>query len=510
MVARMISTRVIVDGDFGIADLDRRLFGTFVEHLGRCVYGGIYEPGHPAADGHGFRRDVLALFRELGATLVRYPGGNFLSGYNWEDGMGPRHERPVRLDLAWRSTETNQFGTNEFIDWCREAGTEPMFAVNLGTRGPDDARRLLEYCNHPGGTALSDLRRRHGYEQPHGIRLWCLGNEMDAPWQICMKSPDEYGQLAKETAKLMRLVDPRVQLAACGSSRHDMPTFGSWEDRVLSHCFDEVDFISLHHYFENPHGCTAEFLGGIDRMELLIKEVVAVADGVAARKHSRKRIMLSFDEWNVWYKARSPAHCAQPGWPEAPRLLEEVYNHEDALAVGGALIVMMNNADRVKTACLAQLVNVIAPIMTQPGGAAWRQTIFHPFSQAARHARGRVLRPVIHSPCYQVATVGEIPYLCASVVHDDAAGRTAIFALNRHLSEEQELTVELRGLGARQHLVEATQLHHPDLKAVNSVEAPDNVAPRRNDAILLEGHRLTARLQPGSWNVVVTSRVPPA
>jgi alpha-L-arabinofuranosidase len=505
----MISTRLIVDCDFTVAELDRRLFGTFVEHVGRSVYTGIYEPGHPTADERGFRRDVMDLFRELGATIVRYPGGNFLSGYNWEDGVGPRQQRPVRLDLAWLSKETNQFGSNEFVDWCREAGTEPMFAVNLGTRGPDDARRLLEYCNHPAGTTLSDLRRQHGYEQPHGIRFWCLGNEMDAPWQICTKSPDEYGQLAKETAKLMRLVDPGVQLAACGSSKHDMPGFGIWEDRVLSHCFEEVDFISLHHYFENPYGSTAEFLGNIDRTESFIKEIVAVADGVAARKHSRKRIMLSFDEWNVWYKARGPQHCRQPGWPEAPRLLEEVYNLEDALAVGGALIVMMNNADRVKAACLAQLVNAIGAIMTEPGGGAWRQTIFHPFSQVARHARGRVLRPVIHSASYQARTFPEIPYLCASVVHDEPAGRTSIFALNRHLSEEQEIAIELRGLGERQFLVEASQLHHRDLKATNMMATPDTVTPRRNDAIRLEGHRITARLKPGSWNVVVTTNVRP-
>jgi len=501
----MISTRLIVDRDFVVSDLDRRVFGTFVEHMGRCVYTGIYEPGHPTADERGFRRDVMALSRELGATIVRYPGGNFLSGYNWEDGVGPKDKRPTRLDLAWYTTETNQFGTNEFMDWCREVGTEPMFAVNLGTRGPDEARHFLEYCNHPGGTALSDLRREHGYEKPHDIKFWCLGNEMDGPWQICQKTADEYGRIAKETAKLMRMVDPTVQLAACGSSKHDMPTFGKWEDTVLDHCFDEVDFISLHTYFENPHNSTAEFLGNIDQTDLFIKEIAAVADSVAARKHSTKRIMLSLDEWNVWYKARTLADRRKPGWPQAPRLIEEVYNHEDALAVGGALIVMMNNADRVKTACLAQLVNVIGPIMTEPGGAAWRQTIFHPFAQASRYARGRVLRPVVHSPAYEAKTFPEIPYLCASVVHDDTTGQTAIFALNRHLTDEQEITIELRGLGDRQRLVESSQLYHADMKATNTMAAPDNVAPQRNTSVEIEDHRLTARLKPGSWNVFVTS-----
>ncbi|MDB5999730.1 MAG: Alpha-N-arabinofuranosidase, partial [Rhizobacter sp.] len=338
--------------------------------------------------------------------------------------------------------------------------------------------------------------------------FWCLGNELDGPWQICAKTADEYGRIAKETAKLMRLVDPSVTLAACGSSKHDMPTYGAWEDTVLDHCFENVDFISLHAYFENPHDSTAEFLGNIDKIESFIKEIVAVADAVAARKHSHKRIMLSFDEWNVWYKARTMAHRRVAGWPQAPRLLEEVYNHEDALAVGGALIVMMNNADRVKTACIAQLVNVIGPIMTEPGGPAWRQTIFFPFAHATRFARGRVLQPVIKSPTYSAITFPEIPYLCASVVHDDETGQTAIFALNRHLSEDQEITIQLRGLGEVQALVEAIELHHSDMKATNTMVNPDEVKPRANDNVIINGHTVTARFKPGSWNVIVTSNRP--
>jgi alpha-N-arabinofuranosidase len=501
----MINSRLVVDRDFVVADLDRRVFGTFVEHMGRCVYTGIYEPDHPNADERGFRKDVMELTKELGPTIVRYPGGNFLSGYNWEDGVGPKEKRPKRLDLAWYSVESNQFGTNEFIDWCRELDIEPMYGVNLGTRGPDEARHFVEYCNHPGGTALSDLRHEHGYEKPHDIKFWCLGNEMDGPWQIGRKTADEYGRTALETAKLMRAVDPTIQLAACGSSTHEMATYGMWEDRVLEHCFDQVDFISLHTYFENRHDSTAEFFGNIDVMDLFIKEIVAVADSVAARKHSTKRIMLSFDEWNVWYKARSINDLRKPGWPSAPRLIEEVYNAEDALVVGGALITMMNNADRVKTACLAQLVNVIGPIMTEPGGAAWRQTIFYPFSQASKFGHGRVLKPVIDSPTYEAETFPEIPYLCASVVDDRATGTTTIFALNRHLTDEMELNIELRGLGTDRTLDHALELHHANLKAVNTSDAPMTVAPATNSQVIVDGEKITARLKPGSWNVIVTT-----
>ena len=446
----------------------------------------------------------MELTRELGPTIIRYPGGNFMSGYNWEDGVGPKEDRPVRLDLAWFSKETNQFGTNEFMDWCKKVDIEPMFGVNLGTRGPDEARHFLEYCNHPGGTALSDQRRAHGYERPHDIKLWCLGNEMDGPWQICRKTADEYGRIAQETGKLMRMVDPTIQLSACGSSMWDMPTYGTWEDTVLDHCFEQVDFLSLHSYFMNPHDSTEEYFGNIELTDNFIKQTVAIADAVAARKRSAKRIMLSFDEWNVWYKARSIEDLRKPGWPVAPRLIEEIYNYEDALVVGGALITLMNNSDRVKVACLAQLVNVIGPIMTEPGGPAWRQTIFYPFSQASRFGHGRVLRPVIDSPSYQAKTFDEIPYLCASVVDDEASGRTTIFALNRHLEEDMELKIELRGLGKDRVVEEAIELFNSNMKAINTKDTPNAVAPTYNADVRIEGETLIAKLKPGSWNVLVT------
>jgi len=502
----MFQAQLTVDRDFPLAPLDRRLFGVFVEHLGRCVYNGIHEPGHPTADEHGFRGDVAELTKELGATIVRYPGGNFMSGYNWEDGVGPKEQRPRRLDLAWFSTETNQVGTHEFMAWCRKVGIEPMFGVNLGTRGPDEARHYLEYCNHPDGTALSDLRRSHGAREPLGIKFWCLGNEMDGPWQICQKTPDEYGRIAKETAKLMRWVDPTIELAACGSSAYDMPSYGVWEDRVLEHCFEFVDYLSLHSYFVKPPADTSteSFFAQIETNARYIEDTVAIADSVATRKRSSKRLMLSFDEWNVWYRARHGEHLKQAGWPVAPRLLEEVYTAEDALLIGGMLTMFMNHADRLKVACMAQLCNVIAPIMTEPGGPAWRQTIFHPFAQAARWARGEVLRPVVESPGYANARHGELPYLCASVVDDAATGQTAVFLLNRSLTDEMDLSITLRGLGANRQLVQAEQLHGADLNAANTLEAPDRVAPQPLPQVRIDGEQLGVTLLPASWNVIVT------
>jgi alpha-N-arabinofuranosidase len=496
-----------------IGTTDRRLFGAFIEHLGRCVYGGIFEPGHPTADANGFRGDVLALVRELAPTIMRYPGGNFVSGYNWEDGVGPVEQRPRRLDLAWMSTETNRFGTNEFIDWCRAADIEPMLAVNLGTRGGDAARALVEYCNHPEGTALSDLRRAHGWEQPHGVKFWCLGNEMDGPWQMEAKTAHEYGRIATEAAKMMRWIDPSIQLAACGSSGRSMPTFGAWEDTVLEHTFDHVEFISLHTYLNNYADDTPAFLASADLMDSMIEEVVAIADAVAARRRSSKRIMLSFDEWNVWYRTRRrPEERVKPGWPVAPDILAEVYTMQDALAFGGACISLLNHADRVTCACLAQLVNVIAPIMTETGGPAWRQTIFWPFAQWSNFGRGHVLRAVVDSPAYEANYYDPrglqdfwfpvtAPFLkIAAVLREDGKALT-LFALNRHLDEAMPMEVVASGFGTLR-LRAARQLHHADLKAVNTREDPMQVSPVPLDHMRIEEERVYATLAPASWTMI--------
>ena len=509
----MRSARVKLDRDFSIGETDPRLFGAFIEHLGRCVYGGIFEPGHPTADTKGFRQDVMALVRELKPSIMRYPGGNFVSGYDWEDGVGPVDKRPARLDYAWFSTDPNTFGTNEFIDWCRMAGIEPMLAVNLGTRGPIDAGRFVEYCNHPGGTALSDLRRSHGYEKPHGVKFWCLGNEMDGTWQTGAKTADEYGRIAVEAAKIMRWVDRTVELAACGSSGRTMATYGRWEDTVLEHTFDEVEWISLHTYLNNWADDAAAFLASPDLMDAFIEEVVAIADAVAARRRSSKRIMLSFDEWNVWYRTRRPREArVKPGWPVAPPILEEHYNMEDALTFGGAAISLLNHADRVKAACLAQLVNVIAPIMTETGGGVWRQTIFFPFAHMSNYGRGTVLRALVESESYKTAysdprgaveniiPIAAVPYLKLSAVHG-TDGDLTLFALNRDLEGEMRLEVETRGFPALA-LREAVTLNDPDLKAANTKEAPERIKPASLGGVEVAGGALRATLPRASWNVI--------
>jgi alpha-N-arabinofuranosidase len=502
----MVHAHITVDRDFNIGEIDRRLFGTFVEHIGRCVYGGIFEPGHPKADAQGFREDVLELTRELGVTVVRYPGGNFLSGYRWEDGVGPLEQRPRQLDLAWFATEPNTFGTNEFIDWCRKANVEPMFCVNLGTRGPDEARQFIEYCNHAGGTVLSDLRKTHGYPEPHGIKLWGLGNEQDGPWQIGEKSAHEYGRIAKETAKLMRWLDPSIELSACGSSNFDMKSFGAWEYEVLEQCYDQVDLLSLHQYFAKT-GDSYDFQTAIDAMDRYIEQVVAICDAVGAKRRSRKKIMLSFDEYNVWYKARQTGMLDRPkDWPVGPAFNEEIYNFEDALILGGAMIALLNHCDRVKVACLAQLVNVIAPIMTQNGGGAWKQPIFFPFADASRVGHGRVLRQAVDVPSFATKSAPDAPYLLSTVLASDDDATISIMALNRHLTEPMDLNVSLRGFASHWQVSEASELVSDDLLAVNTMENPDRVTPRALGGTSIVDSQLVATLAPASWNVIVLQR----
>jgi alpha-N-arabinofuranosidase len=496
----VLTSSAILDPGFRIGPVDRRLFGSFVEHLGRCVYGGIYEPGHPQSDVDGYRLDVVELVRELGVTVVRYPGGNFVSGYRWEDGVGPIAARPRRLDLAWRTLESNAFGLGEFITWTRMAGVQPMLAVNLGTRGIEAACDLLEYANHPGGTQLSDLRAEHGSPQPYGVTLWCLGNEMDGPWQIGHRSADEYGRLAAETAKAMKLVDPAIELVVCGSSGNTMPTFGQWEATVLDHAFDYVDYLSLHAYYEEHGGDRAAFLAAAHGMDAFIDGVVATCDYVAAKKRSRRKLKLSFDEWNVWSMSRF-AGVSGLEWAQAPRLIEDQYRVVDAVVVGNLLMSLLRHADRIAVACLAQLVNVISPIRAEPGVPAWRQSTFHPFALTARYAVGDVLRVQPVTPVYETKQYGEVPVVDVVATRDPQTGAVAVFAVNRHQTEPVALTLNVGALGCTT-VVDHVYLGGGDLELSNSLEAPERVVPRRGSGAQVDGDTLAVALAPVSWTML--------
>ena len=497
----MNKARAVLARELAIDAIDDRLYGSFIEHLGRAVYGGLYEPGHPTADGQGFRGDVLDHVRALNTPIVRYPGGNFVSGYRWEDGVGPLEARPRRLDLAWKSLEPNAFGTDEFVRWCRKAGTEPIMAINLGTRGVDAARSLVEYCNHPSGTQYSDWRVENGCVEPHNIKVWCLGNEMDGDWQIGHKTALEYGRLAEEAAKVMRWVDPTIELVACGSSSRTMSTFPQWEATVLEHTYAHVDYISLHTYYGNRDGNTAHFLAQSIGMDAFIEEVVATCDFIRAKKRHKKRMMLSFDEWNVWFHSNQ-ADRQQPPWQEAPPLLEDLYTVEDALVVGCMLISLIKHCDRVRIGCLAQLVNVIAPIFTATGGGIVKQTTYFPFMHASRYGRGTALDMRVDSSSYEDPVFDAVPYVEAVGVLSEDRGDLTVFSVNRNLEEVVGLDVDLRDFSTAR-VVEHIALTHSDLKAVNTLEQPERVAPSALDDSVEEHEGKTRiALPPASWNVV--------
>lgn len=487
-----MKAEIIINKNYEIGKIDQRIYGSFIEHLGRAVYGGIYEPAHETADEMGFRKDVLDLVKQLQVPIVRYPGGNFVSGYNWEDGTGDKNKRPKKMELAWGTIETNQVGIDEFQEWANRAGSEVMMAVNLGTRGVDEARACLEYCNGEQDTYYANMRRANGFEKPFGIKVWCLGNEMDGVWQIGAKTATEYARLATETAKVMKWTDPSIELVACGSSNLDSPSFGDWEMTVLEHAYDEIDYISLHNYYGNPANDTADYLAKSLDMNEFIKTVAGMCDVVKLKKRSKKTINLSFDEWNVWFHSNEQDKKLEK-WQVAPPQLEDIYNFEDALVIGCLMMTLQNNCDRVKMACLAQLVNVIAPIMTENGGDVWVQTIFYPFMYASKYGRGTVLQGITKCDTYDTDNHRAVPYLETAVIAGDE--ELVVFVVNRSLTDEAKLTLEVDGFEGYQ-LVEHIELYHEDLKVINEKGCqrvkPNKVASTK-EHIILKKH---------SWNML--------
>lgn len=490
----MKNASVKIEKNFSIARVDERIFSSFIEHLGRAVYSGIYEPGHRTADEDGFRMDVMELVKELGVSHVRYPGGNFLSGYDWKDGIGPKEGRPKRLDLAWHTIESNQFGIHEFVKWSQKAKTKIMGAVNMGTGTPKDAGELLEYCNFPGGTYWSDLRSANGDKDPFQIKLWCIGNEMDGAWQTCHLDADDYGKKALETAKIMKWVDESIELVVCGSATTLQDTYPEWDRKVLEYVYNEVDYLSLHRYYENE-GNDLDFMASFVDMENFINTIASTCDYVKAVKRSNKTMMLSFDEWNVWYQQKQ----VRRDWMEAPDILEDRYSLLDALTFAGMGMTLMNHADRVKIACLAQLVNVIAPIFTERDGRVIKQSIFYPFFYLSKYGRGTVLKPVITAETVETR-YGEAPLLHTSIVHDEENGAVNVFLLNIS-GESMMVNLDFCSFG-QVKMTQNVTLSGDDLGAVNSFESPKNVVPSAVALLTGEHETCSIELPAHSFNFV--------
>ena len=455
-----------------IGEVSPLLFGGFLEHMGRSIYEGVYDPQSAHADADGCRTDVIAALRELEMTVVRYPGGNFVSGYHWQDGVGPVADRPTVRELAWQSIEPNRFGTDEFMGLCRKLDWAPMLAVNLGTGTPEEARDWVEYCNATTGTRFADMRSDNGTAEPHAVPYWCLGNEMDGPWQLGHVPADQYAIRAQQAAKMMRDCDPTIQTVACGSSGTQMSTYLEWDRAVLEHVGDLADYVSLHRYVGNRRGDSPSYLATGISIDQQIEAVDACCRYVQAKSKSPKRTYLCFDEWNVWYKARTRAHMDGKG-QFAPHLVEERYNLEDALVVAGFLMSFLRHADCVRIANLAQLVNVIGPILTE-GDRLLKQSIFYAFRAFSTRKGGVSLATAIDGPRYE-CYFGDVHTVDAAATLD---GKTLhVFAVNRDITEATPLTVQLAGRGIVE-VLSSEILTAPALDVENTFDSPETVVPR--------------------------------
>lgn len=459
--------RIKIDTDRVTGEIDSLIYGNFIEHLGRCIEGGVFDEKSPLSDANGYRKDVFDAIKKLQVSILRWPGGNFASGYHWEDGIGPRDQRPVRLELAWGTTESNRFGTHEFLNYAELLGTQPYICVNLGTGTWDEAKFWVEYTNLQGGTRYSDLRKKNGREKPWGVIYWGLGNEMDGPWQMGYKSAEDYGKFALEAAKLMKWTDPNIKLIAAGSSNYNADWVG-WNRTILQNLKNHIDYLSLHRYVGNRNNDYYEFLtSSID-----LDEKTRIAEGLIQAalvdNPQRRSIYIAWDEWNVWYRARGTQQRGR-------NILEEKYNLEDALVVATFLNSFINNAHIVKMANMAQLVNVIAPIFTNDK-ALYLQTIYYPLQLFATHSRGKALNVFVDSPTYKTQKYAAVPYLDVSAAYDK--GTLVLNVVNRH--RDQAIEVEIQSQkGSFNGTFEVIEVNGPDIKAENTFGSTKVQASRK-------------------------------
>ncbi len=495
----MKNASYITDKDYVIGAVDKRLYGSFVEHLGRVVYDGLYEPGHHNADEQGFRKDVIDAVRKANVSIVRYPGGNFVSGYRWTDGIGPVSERKRRLDLAWSKIETNEVGIDEFADWVKKAGVELMATVNLGTGTPQEAGEMVEYCNLPSGTYWSDLRRKNGHVDPHQVKLWCLGNEMDGDWQIGQLTAEDYGKKALQAARIMKWTDPSIELVACGSCSPGMATYPDWDRVVLEYTYDTVEYVSLHRYYAydfdhsllNPdkedQGDIAYF--PVDLQEYL-RTVISAADYVKTKKHSRKTIHISFDEWNI-ISGFKPA-------PEETGEVKSTFTLRDVLLYGAILCTFLQNADRVKVACQALLVNAGGLFVTKKGGALALAPVFYPFQMMARYGQGVALQDRVSCPLVQTSHHGSVPAMRTAAVFNEQDGSLNVFIVNFDGEEDTAVKMDFRAFGNVQMIEHA--VISGDLGAAST--AADTLAPVQRGVQQVTGGMVDVVIPKSSWNML--------
>jgi alpha-L-arabinofuranosidase len=485
-----LRARVKIDTERVIGDIDPRLYGNFVEHLGRCIDGGIFDEKSPLSDANGYRKDVLDAVRRLKVSILRWPGGNFSSNYHWMDGTGPRDRRPPRLEMAWGTVESNRFGTHEFLQYAEMAGSEPYICCNLGTGTWNEAQEWVEYCNSSEDTAMTRLRRQNGRQQPWKVKYWGLGNEMDGPWQMGHRSAEDYGKFALEAAKLMKWTDPGIQLIAAGSSNFGPGSdWTSWNRTVLEYLRQHADFLALHTYVGNPQNNFADFMASSVEIDRRTKTAEGIIDAALSGQPGNRKIYIAWDEWNVWYRARGSKERGR-------RILEEHYNLEDALVVATFLNSFVNHAHIVKIANMAQLVNVIAPIFTNDKGL-FLQTIYYPLQLFADNTKGKALELFVDSPKYKCARYDDVPYVDVSAAWEN--GSLVLNVVNRHETQPIEITFEAEDKQFSGP-VSVSEVNGPDIKAENDFgKTTVQVAGR---SATPEGRNLRFRAAPHSYTML--------
>lgn len=496
-----MKARIVSNKKFRLGEINPLIYGSFVEHMGRVVYSGIYEPDHKAADENGFRKDVLKKIQEMGVTCIRYPGGNFVSNYDWMDGVGPKGNRPRKREIAWKSIETNEFGTDEFMKWIQLTKAEPIFAVNLGTKGIENALTFLEYCNLPTGTYYSSMRETNGHREPYAIKKWCVGNEMDGIWQIGHKTAEDYGKLAAQTAYAMKALDDSIEIVVCGSSSTSMDTYTDWERIVLENAYEHVNYIALHQYYGGQEYGTKEFLAQSLDLEQYIKTIIGICDTVKSKKRLTKEIDISIDEWGVWEISGDEIadSVSARDWGIAPAISEQIYTMEDSLLFASMLMAMLKNSSRVKMACQSLLTNISAAIMTEKNGDCWVQPIYFPFAYMSKYGRGVVLNSITDIPCYESKKFGTVPNIDMVSVYNDERKELVYFLVNR-TDETAELIIEPENFvleNKKEHIV----LEHKNLKATNQKNHL-NIAPKKMDDIFILENAVQIKLPAYSWNMI--------
>ncbi len=503
-IIMMKQAKIIFDRDFTIGKIDSRLWGSFVEHLGLCMYGGLHDPTQKCSDRNGFRNDVKQLICELGVTNIRYPGGNFVSGYHWKDGIGPKDSRPRKKDLAWNAVETNEVGTDEFASLMKELGVELIMSVNLGTGLPEEAGDLVDYCNTSQGTYWSDLRKTHGQVEPYGIKTWCLGNEMDGDWQIHSLTAHEYGRKAKETAKIMKWMDNEIKLIACGSCTNEVghKTYGDWDLCVLEETYEYIDYLSLHRYYNyhkdkqlvyESHDDVTDIPSFFQDLQEYISTITNAINFIKGKKRSSHSVYIAFDEWGVITSSSALPGGAKQDYGYA------TFTLLDAVIYGGLLCTFLNNCDTVKIANQSLLINEGGMISVTADGGAMFQVTANPFRDTALYAKGTSLQAIQDLPTASTNHHGNCPYIISSATYDEKTGLLYVFVANVSLFEDVELLLELRSF--RNLRIESIQtLYHEDPYVYNDVDfelTPEITYLQRsyNDPcnIIIKRH---------SWNVI--------